>query len=76
MLLSRRITAVVVMLSVGPALAPARADDLLYGYEGNMLPQNPAAGWVEGAPCVGPCTESVQDGHLVYHWGEHGRDVG
>jgi len=49
-------------------LAPARADDTLYRYEGDVVPLDPQAGWVLADPCVPPCSEAVEDGHFVLLW--------
>lgn len=42
------------------------ADELVYRYEGDVLPDDPAAGWEVFAACDGFCTPSSQDGHLVF----------
>jgi len=51
------------------------ADEVIHRYEGNVLPYDESAGW-EGYPCEYPCTESVEDGHLVirfaYAWNSAG----
>jgi hypothetical protein len=43
------------------------ADELLYRYEGDMLPYDDSAGWLDGL-CEEPCSESLEDGHLVLRW--------
>ena len=54
-------------------LASARADDLLYGYEGDVLPF-PDAGWTWGV-CELPCLESLVDGHLQLAWDTEGHQI-
>jgi len=46
------------------------ADDVLYSYDGDMMPYAEGAGWALGSPCEPPCTESVEDGHFVLRWSE------
>ena len=43
----------------------AQADELLFQYEGDVLPLD--AGWF-GRPCVEPCHESIEDGRLVFRF--------
>ena len=49
------------------ALRASLADDVLYRYEGNVLPYDESAGWLWGG-CETPCSESVENGHLVLEW--------
>lgn len=46
------------------------ADDLLYRYEGDVLPYDESAGWELFNPCgdKGQCSESIENGHLVLRW--------
>lgn len=52
------------------SLVPAHADDVLYQYEGDVFPDDPAAGWVVADGCDEdiPCTTWLADGHFVVHW--------
>ncbi len=50
------------------ALRASVADDLLYRYEGNVVPYDESAGWILADPCDTPCTESVEDGHFILRW--------
>ncbi len=43
-----------------------RADELLYRYEGDALPQD--VGWANAQNCEPPCHESTENGHLVVRW--------
>lgn len=57
--------AVLILLAVSTPWS--EADDLLYRYEGDVLPYDPSAGWLNGL-CEDPCSESLRDGHLVLEW--------
>ena len=46
----------------------AHADELLYRWEGDVLPDDPSAGWVIFNPCDEDCTPSIADGHFVLRW--------
>ncbi len=48
----------------------ARADEVLYAYEGDVLPYDESAGWVVFNPCEEPCSDWIEDGHFVLHWSE------
>ena len=58
------------LLSILLALAgQARGDEILYQYEGNVLPYDPGAGWVIADPCEGPaCSESIVSGEFRLTW--------
>jgi len=45
-----------------------RADDLLFRYEGNVLPYSVDGGWNQGNPCENGCSESVDDGYFELRW--------
>ena len=64
----RRQLIVLVILLAGQQ---AQADEVLYAYEGDVLPHDESAGWWPGL-CEDPCSESVEDGHFVLHWVEPG----
>ncbi|MCH8243380.1 MAG: hypothetical protein IH897_12350 [Planctomycetes bacterium] len=49
------------------AVAPSFADDTIYRYEGNVVPYDESAGWLDGL-CEKPCSESIEDGHFVLRW--------
>ena len=62
-----------VVLSFGVFVCgSAIGDDLLYRYEGDVLPYDPTAGWVAADPCEPPCSESIENGHFVLRWAEAG----
>ncbi len=42
-----------------------RADETLFRYEGDVLPLDPAGGWIEFQPCTGYCNELLEDGHFI-----------
>ncbi len=44
------------------------ADNVLYRYEGDVLPYDPAAGWLIFDACEGVCSVSVGDGHFMADW--------
>ena len=48
-----------------------RGDGLLYTYDGDVVPLDPATGWF-GDPCTSPCEESIENGHYVVRWPEVG----
>ena len=60
--------------------APALAlgDEVLYRYEGDMLPyaDHENAGWLNGNPCDPPCTDSIEDGRYVLRWPGNDDQVG
>ncbi len=58
-----------VVIVVGLIVAPALClgDDVLYRYEGDVLPYDPSAGWMDGL-CENPCSESLENGHFVLRW--------
>ncbi len=53
------------LLLLGFSFVPARADDLLYGYEGNVPPYDPSEDWFVGGICDGVCSDSIENGHYV-----------
>jgi hypothetical protein len=63
--------AFVFMAVLSVPVAPGVADDLLYRYEGDVVPYDESAGWLDGR-CEDPCSESVEDGHFVLRWPEAG----
>ena len=50
------------------------ADDLWFGYDGDISPLDPSAGFTAN-PCTPPCVESLQSGYLVNSWGIGGDRV-
>ncbi|MBN4058928.1 hypothetical protein JYU10_00495 [bacterium AH-315-J04] len=48
------------------------ADELLYSYEGDVVPWDPSAGWRIAQACEGFCTPSVDNGHFVMDWVDGG----
>jgi hypothetical protein len=46
------------------------ADDLLYSYEGDVVPYDDSAGWEIFDPCEGRCADSVENGFYVLRWPE------
>ena len=42
-------------LSVAGSWCPA--DEVLYRYEGDVLPYDPAAGWIIANPCENQCSD-------------------
>lgn len=50
----------------------ALADDLLFAYEGNVLPSDPGTGWLVFNACDSGCSASNQDGKLVLRWDTSG----
>lgn len=53
-------------------VSSARADGLLFSYDGNTLPGEPASGLQVDNPCEPDCSLSLADGYLVLEWGEMG----
>ncbi len=49
-------------------VSSAAADEILYTYEGDVLPCDDSSRWVHGSHCEDPCSESLQDGHFVFTW--------
>ena len=62
-----------IILILAFCVGSAYADDLLYRYEGDVLPDDPSAGWLWGG-CDGACSTSLQDGHFVLTW-QNGADL-
>jgi hypothetical protein len=57
------------ILSVlGLAVRETTADEVLYRYEGDVVPYDKSAGWEIFNPCEPPCTESVESGRFVLRW--------
>ena len=54
------------------AVSASFADEVLYTYEGDVLPYDDSAGWIIADPCEAPCGESVADGHFILHWPDPG----
>ena len=44
------------------------ADDVLYRYEGDVLPYDPATGWLVNEECGAGCHESIEAGAFVLRW--------
>jgi len=65
-------TRVVAMFGLFAAPGLCLADDLLYRYEGDVLPYDPSGGWMVFDPCSPPCGESLEDGRFVLRWTEPG----
>ncbi len=57
-----------VSILLGLLCAPAGADDVLYRYEGDVLPYDESAGWAIYDPCEGFCAESIENAHFVLTW--------
>jgi len=53
----------------------ARADGLLFSYEGDILPGDPGSGFEIFNPCDGDCSRHLEDGHFVLEWGPMGNLV-
>ncbi len=68
--MSRRCPIVLAALLFGFSAA-TRGDDLLYRYEGDVLPYDPSAGWLDGL-CEDTCHESLENGYFVLRWPEVG----
>ncbi|MDO8632112.1 MAG: hypothetical protein Q7R41_16635 [Phycisphaerales bacterium] len=49
-------------------IVPARADDLLFRYEGDSLPYNFNPAWGIADPCDPPCSEAIENGHFLLFW--------
>ena len=52
------------------AAAFVRADELLYAYEGDVLPYHPSGGWIIADACGGQdaCSEHLGDGVFALEW--------
>jgi len=66
----RRTLLITLLATLSPSVC--LADDVLYRYEGEVLPYDPLAGWLVFNPCEPPCTESLDGGHFVLQWPEAG----
>ncbi len=58
----------VLVAAIGLTASGAAADDVLYRYEGDVLPYDESAGWINGNPCEDPCSASVENGRFVLRW--------
>jgi len=47
-----------------------RADEVLYRYEGNVVPYDASEGWFINNPCDEACSEFLENGHFVLFWAE------
>jgi hypothetical protein len=54
------------------AAMSARGDEVLYRYEGDVLPYDESAGWLIYNYCEDECNELLEDGHFVLFWPEAG----
>jgi len=68
MCIPKRSAAIVGLCILSRAVSPAVADEVLHRYDGDVFPLDPITGWIPANLCDGPCTESLQDGHLVLEW--------
>lgn len=55
---------------LGPVLHHGNADEVLYRYEGDVLPYDQTAGWIVADACDGLCTEKVDCGRFINSWPE------
>jgi len=65
------VVVIAAIVAAGVSPASARADVLIYSYDGNVFPfDDDSANW-RGSEntCAPPCTETLEDGHLVLTWG-------
>lgn len=67
--MSHRFLTSLLLLAAG---ASAHADQILYQYDGDVLPYDASAGWIIFDPCEGPCTESMLNGQFVLNWNQSG----
>jgi len=56
------------VFSIALALNSAAGDDLLYRYEGDVLPYSIEGGWIRGQPCDAACREFLAAGHFGLRW--------
>lgn len=63
-----RTFALLFIFALSMVAASTRGDDVLYQYEGDVLPHDPSAGWQIFDPCEPPCTESLEPGHFLLSW--------
>ncbi len=61
-----RSSLLVVVLVFSSASVPA--DEVLYRYEGDVLPYDPSEGWLIFQECEDPCSENLEGGHFILHW--------
>ncbi len=59
-----RLLTVMVVLNFSAA-GLARADDLVYRYEGDVAPYDESAGWILSNPCDPPCIELPEKDRFV-----------
>ncbi len=59
---------VVITILLGLVVATAYGDETLHRYEGDVLPDDPSAGWIANNPCDSPCTEGVANGRFFFFW--------
>ena len=57
------------------AATAARGDGLIFGYEGDILPDDPGSGLIVGNPCEPDCSRRLEDGHFLLEWGVMGDRV-
>jgi hypothetical protein len=63
---------IVALVTVSIGADRAGADEVLYRYEGTVVPYDASAGWIISNPCDGACVESLEEGHFVLSWPELG----
>ncbi len=52
-----------------------QADEVLYRYEGNVVPYDASAEWLIFDPCEPPCSESIENGHFVLRFDDGGNSA-
>jgi len=66
----RQVALIVIFTGV---VAPAcHADDVIYGYEGNVVLSDPSSGWIVANACAPPCSESADGGYFYLRWPTYG----
>jgi len=63
--MTARLATVVVILASARAVL---ADDVIYGYEGDVVMSDPSSGWLVANACELPCSESVGGGYFYLRW--------
>jgi len=53
----------------------ARGDGFVFGYEGDIVPEDPASELLVSDTCERDCSQRIEEGHFVLEWGTMGDKV-
>ena len=51
------------------AVSAARADELIFGFDGDILPGDPGSDWIIANACAMGCSRRLENGHFLLERG-------